>query len=88
MSDFNPADWTFDQFSGKRFQIGIESWVRATHIPTGVSAVSSSERNQILNRNKAVAVIYRQLKLTASNGTHELLLHVNPLRLNPSLKIS
>lgn len=43
----------------------LKCFVTVTHKPTGLSATSSSERNQHLNREKAISILEAELKRRA-----------------------
>lgn len=39
----------------------LETWVQVFHIPTGITVVSSGERNQIQNKEKALVILKSKL---------------------------
>ncbi len=90
----DPADVRFDTFRaggpGGQHQNTTDSAVRATHVPSGLSAVAKDERSQHRNRRRALERLQAMLFLrrqqeesrrrTQTNQLHRRLQRGNPVR--------
>lgn len=69
----------------------VETGVRVTHVPSGITVVCTEERSQYMNKRKAIKRIQEQLKLLNQNALanhqndawreHNRIIRGNPIRI-------